>query len=152
MGARMLLRILVVPLLFAISGATAGQPDPSRIPVIDATDRASLLEHLDRHVIVAGTVASARWSRTGKVMNIELEGSEGGERAGLLAVVFESRRGAFDAAWNGDFTKAIAGRRVRLHGQLNEYGGYDEAQKGRPQMILNVPDQVTLVDAGTGGG
>ena len=59
-------------------------------------------------------------------------------------MVFENRRRQFDEAWAGDFIKSITGKSVRFYGQLNEYGGYDEAFKGRPQMILNSPEQVTL--------
>lgn len=122
-------------------GAATGADEPSRIPIIEATDVAALREHLGQRIYVMGTVESARWSGTGKVMNIEFNG---GQRRGLLAVVFENRGKQFDAAWAGDFSKSITGKRVRLYGEVDEYGGYDEAFKGRPQMILNSPEQVTL--------
>ena len=130
--------VLLAPLA---QGGAAGPEDPSCLPMLEAQDVAALRKHLGQWVIVIGTVKTAEWSRTGKVMNIEFAGGEG---RGLLAVVFESRREAFNAAWGGDFPKAINGRRVRLYGELQEYGGYDEQQKGRPQMILNTPEQVTL--------
>lgn len=115
---------------------------PGRIPIIDPGDIKTLRQHFGRApVIVAGTVQSAEWSKSGKVMNIEFVGADG---RGLLAVVFENRRRQFDEAWAGDLIKTIAGKRVRLYGQVNEYGGYDEVFRGRPQMILNSPEQVTL--------
>lgn len=120
----------------------AGPDVSSKLPIIDSGDVATLRQHFGKPpVIVAGTVKSAEWSRTGKVMNIEFVGAEG---RGLLAVVFENRRRQFDEAWAGDFIKTLTGKRVRLYGQVNAYGGYDEVFKGRPQMILNSPEQVTL--------
>lgn len=122
-------------------GAAARPDEPSRIPIVEATDVAALREQLGERIYVMGTVESAQWSGTGKVMNIEFKGAE---KRGLLAVVFENRGKQFDAAWAGDFGKTITGKRIRLYGEVNEYGGYDEAFKGRPQMILNSPEQVTL--------
>ena len=138
LGSRFRLLLGVLGLL-----VLAGAGDhPSRLPIIDAGDVAALEEHFGKPpVIVTGTIASAQWSRTGKVMNIEFAGAQ---RSGLLAVVFENRRKQFDEAWAGDFITSVSGKRVRLYGQVNEYGGYQEAFKGRPQMILNSPEQVTL--------
>lgn len=124
-----------------VAHARAAQQDPSRIPILEPGDVESLREHYGKRVYVMGTVSSAAWSRTGKVMNIEFKGAE---KRGLLAVVFENRRQRFDDAWAGDFIKTITAKRVRLYGEINEYGGYDEAFKGRPQMILDSPEQVTL--------
>ena len=120
--------------------APAGQ-DPSKIPMIDAGDVAKLREHFGRRVIVVGVVKSAQWSSSGKVMNIEFVEGEG---RGLLAVLFQGNGQQFDEAWGGDFVKAVTGKRVRLYGELQEYGGYDEKWKGRPQMILGNPEQVSL--------
>ncbi len=110
--------------------------------MIEARDTEALLKHVGNRVIVMGTIKSAEWSATGKVMNIQFEGSD--ENKGLLAVVFESQKQRFDRAWHGDFRAAVTGKRVRLYGELQEYGGYDEAWKGRAQMILAAPEQVTL--------
>jgi hypothetical protein len=119
--------------------------DPSRIPMISAGDVARLREHIGQRVIVVGVVKSAQWSASGKVMNIEFTEGEG---QGLLAVVFENRGQRFNEAWGGDFPKAVTGKKVRLYGEVQEYGGYDEKWKGRPQMILGAPEQVTLPEGG----
>ena len=126
--------------------------DPSKIPIIGAGDVAKLREHFGKRAIVVGVVKSAQWSGSGKVMNIEFAEGEG---KGLLAVVFESSGQRFNEAWGGDFVKAVTGKRVRLYGQVQEYGGYDEKWKGRPQMILGNPEQVSLpveASAGASGG
>ena len=120
---------------------TALAAEASRLPVLQAGDVQALRDHLGRRVIVEGRVASAQWSDSGKVMNIEFAGAEG---TGLLAVVFSDQRRQFDEAFAGDFAKTITGREVRVNGDLETYGGYDEAFKNRPQIILQIPEQLTI--------
>ena len=128
------------------SAVAVAQEQPSVLPMIDAHDGPELLKHVgDEKVIVTGTIKSAEWSSSGKVMNITFAGPD----TGLLAVVFERGKDRFDKAFGGDFTKAVEGKAVRLSGNLEMYGGYVESLKGRPQMILSSPDQVTIVEAAT---
>ena len=117
--------------------------DPSRLPVLDAGDRSALLDHVGHSVFVNGTVREAAWSSSGKVMNIEFDGRESGK--GLLAVVFSSGRARFDEAFGGPIDKVLVGKQVRLDGDIELYGGYDERFKGRPQMILRSPEQISLL-------
>jgi hypothetical protein len=146
-GTVIVLWTLAALLPAVLGGALAGgaavgvADDPSRIPMISAGDAETLRSHIGKRVIVIGVVESARWSDSGKVMNIEFVEGKG---KGLLAVVFERAGGSFNEAWAGDFPKAVTGKRVRLYGEVQEYGGYEEKWKGRPQMILNTPEQVSL--------
>ena len=85
-------------------------------------------------------------SRSGKVMNIEFAGAS---ESGLLAVIFERTRADMDGAFGGDVGKALTGAKVRLKGTLQPYGGRVEAMKGRPQIIVNRGDQITIVEPAT---
>ena len=132
---------LALVALSLLAGSVGAQQEPSLVPMVDAHENARLLDLIGRRTIVTGTVKSARWSDSGKVMNITFAG----EDTGLLAVVFERTKERFDKAFAGDFGKIVTGRKVRLTGEIERYGGYVESLKGRPQMILSSPDQVTLV-------
>ena len=118
---------------------------PSEQALIAASDRAALDKALNTDVVVEGIIQSAEWSRSGKVMNITFKDATDG----LLAVVFERSRKEMDEAYSGDVAKALTGSKVRLRGTVKEYGGRDESMTGRPQIILNRPSQITIVEPAT---
>ncbi|HRK29949.1 MAG TPA: hypothetical protein PLD59_02640 [Tepidisphaeraceae bacterium] len=117
--------------------------DAAQIPVIDASDKATIDANMDKSVIIKGRISLAEWSRSGKVMNIEFENSK---ESGLLAVIFEKSRKAMDEAFGGDVGKSLTGASVRLEGVLKEYGGRAESMKGRPQIIIDRITQITIVE------
>jgi hypothetical protein len=98
---------------------------------------------MDRDVIVEGVVHVAEWSRSGKVMNIEFRGAT---ENGLLVVLFERNRKRFDEAFAGDLGANITGARVRIRGTVQPYGGRVESMKGRPQIILDYPQQLSNME------
>jgi len=77
-------------------------------------------------------------------MNIQFAGPREGTR-GLFCCVFRIKREEFDAAFGGDAAGAFLGARLRLRGKLVVYAGFDEGLKGSPEIILNDPQQVTIV-------
>ena len=129
---------LIVSLLLTLSPMTP----TNRLPVIEATDTAALRQHVGQRVFVVGTVERAAWSRSGKVMNVEFEGV--GDD-GFLAAMFARSRKSFDAAFSGDAAAAFTGRRVRVMGELQLYGGNDADLRGRPEIILALPSQINLI-------
>ena len=48
---------------------------------------------------------------------------------------------------DGDAAAAWTGAKVKVTGKIEEYGGKVESMKGRPQIILQNPEQVTIVEA-----
>ena len=133
--------------VFVVAGFFLGvhlalaQTAPSTHPVvIDVTDKAAVEAAMDREALVEGVVERAEWSRSGKVMNIEFKGAENG----LLAVVFERKRQQLDEAFAGDLTKALTGAKVRIKGTIKPYGGRAAAMKGRPQIIIEDGQQITI--------
>ena len=119
------------------------QTAPSTHPVvIDVTDKAAVEAAMDREAVVEGVVERAEWSRSGKVMNIEFKGAENG----LLAVVFERKRQQLDEAFAGDLAKALTGAKVRVRGTIKPYGGRAAAMKGRPQIIIEDGQQITILE------
>jgi hypothetical protein len=138
------MRTLPVILVTLILVATLHAQDaPSTHPVVlDVTDKGAVEAAMNRDAIVEGVVASAAWSRSGKVMNIEFSGAENG----LLAVVFDRKRQQLDEAFAGDLSKALTGAKVRLKGTIKPYGGRDPAMKGRPQIIIEDGHQITIIE------
>ena len=152
----MLLLALLLTLLDAPTTQPAAEPatrpatvqveegDPeSSLPVVAATDTDALKALDGQRVFVDGVVSSARWSRSGKVMNINFEDVGDG---GFLAALFEKRRAAFDEAFDGDLSAALEGKRVRLEGPVQVYDGPVNFLKDRPQIILNQTSQITILD------
>lgn len=138
---------LILPtvcILLGIGLQAAGQDEPTtRHAVVDATDKAAIAEHMGKRVVIVGQVSTAEWSASGKVMNIDFEGAE---ESRMLAVVFERNRQRLDEVFNGDLAKALTGAKVRLMGELQEYGGRDERWKGRPQIIIDRSSQITITE------
>jgi hypothetical protein len=123
---------------------TPAQDTPTSQPaVIAVSDNEAITSAMNTQVVIEGTVSTAAWSNSGKVMNINFESAE---ESRLLAVLFVRDRTKFDEAFNGDVAKTLTGARVRITGKLVEYGGKSERDKGRPQIVLSDPTQVTLVN------
>ena len=123
-------------------GADAKAP-PATAPAAvaaDAGDKPALEANAGKLVVVTGTVTTAEWSKSGKVMNVEFKDSP------LLVAVFEKNKEAVNAAFGGDAAKAWAGAKITISGKLGVYGGKVKALEGRPQMIVVDPKQVTVVE------
>jgi hypothetical protein len=126
--------ILAMSLLAGIAFA-----DDKPAPIaIDATDQAALEANQGKQVVVSGTIKTAEWSRTGKVMNVEFENSP------LILAVFEKSKEAVNQAFEGDAAKKWTGAKVKVTGKLGKYGGRAKAYEGRPQIIVEKPSQVTV--------
>ena len=121
----------------------ATRTDPTTLPVLQADDTDAIKQHIGEEVIVTGKISKAAWSRSGKVMNIEFEGNGAEDFA---AALFERNRERFDKAFNGDLEKSLVGATVRFKGELQEYGGNADRYAGRPEMILNAPTQITILE------
>jgi hypothetical protein len=114
-------------------------------PVIKATDAAALVAAKDQAVVVEGKVSKAEWSGTGKVINIEFEGS-----TNFVAAAFEKSRAKLDESFAGDFAKSMTGATVRLSGTLKPYGGRAEGMKNYLQIVIADTSQVTVVEPAGG--
>ena len=121
----------------------AAEPLPDGI--LAAAEVPALLSQMGKEVVVEGVVADSAWSRSGKVMNIRFASVEEGKN-GLFSCIFLKDRATFDGAFSGNVASAFSGAHLRLAGTLVLYGGFDEAMKGTPQMILTNPAQVTIVE------
>ena len=136
-------RRLALPIALLLLAAAALAEPTTRPGVIEAADAATIKERVGEQVVVAGVVSRAEWSRSGKVMNVEFEGSDP-EAFGMA--LFDRDRKRFDEAFGGDFGEALTGATVRIRGTVTEYGGHSERYEGRPEMILRDPSQVTIVE------
>lgn len=142
--------------LFLFTSAWAEEPPTEQPPgesqpaetVIEVTDKQAIDAAEGRHVTVQGVVASAQWSRTGKVMNIEFQGTE---ESRFFAVIFVNRRAEMDEAFGGDVGQALTGSTVRLRGVIRPFAGRDGDRPPRPQMILERPSQITILERASTG-
>jgi hypothetical protein len=129
--------VLVIPLV-------RGE-DPTAQPIlIDASAEKSAFDAaIGKLVVVQGTVLSASWSETGRVMNIEFRNAA---RSRFIAVIFERNRAKIDEGFNGNVAGTLAGAKVRIRGMLETYGGQIESWKDRPQLVITVGDQITILE------
>jgi DNA/RNA endonuclease YhcR with UshA esterase domain len=129
---------IIPSILLALLCLSAVAQEKSQPIAIDATDKAALDANQDKEVIVSGTIKTAQWSATGKVMNVEFENSP------LILAVFERSKDEINKAFEGDAAKKWTGAKVKVTGKLGKYGGRAKNYEGRPQMIISKPDQVKV--------
>src|SRR5687768_13894511 len=109
--------ILALSLLTSLAFA-----DDKPAPIaVDAADKAALEANQGKQVVVSGTIKTAEWSRTGKVMNVEFENSP------LILAVFEKSKEAVNQAFEGDAARKWTGAKVKVTGKLGKYGGRAKA-------------------------
>jgi DNA/RNA endonuclease YhcR with UshA esterase domain len=104
--------------------------------MIDIADKDAVAANMGKDVMVEGTVSKAEWSRTGAVMNVEFKGNE---ESRFYAAMFAKIRAKTDEAFGGDVAKALTGAKIRLKGKISEF-------RGRPQIIINDGNQITIVE------
>jgi len=117
--------------------------------IIKADDHDALRAAIGKEIIVEGTITSAQWSRSGKVMNIDFEGSK---KAKFMAVIFERDRAKFDESFKGDAAKTLTGAKVHFKGKLDKYGGKSETFQDYAQIVLRDTNQVTVVELAPAAG
>lgn len=145
--ARILWTIPIVLLCVLVARGADPTTQPTLLDV--SMDKAAFDAAIGKDVIVQGFVSNAAWSASGKVMNIEFRNAA---RSRFLAVMFERNRAKIDAGFGGDVAKALTGAKVRLRGSLESYGGAVESMKGRPQLIINLGDQISILELPAGAG
>jgi DNA/RNA endonuclease YhcR with UshA esterase domain len=114
----------------------AAEPPSSQPVAVDVSDKAALEANMNKDVVVEGVVDSARWSSSGKVVALEFKKAADSK---FMAVAFVRHRDELDKAFSGDFARSMAGARVRIRGTLKDY-------KGRPEIVIDSPAQVTVLE------
>jgi hypothetical protein len=139
---------IITPLPAAPRGADPQAPaavEPLAAGVISAADISTLQTMIgtENEVVVEGTVLESKWSKQGKHMTVLFAGSEG--KTGLVCTLSRKDREAFDAAFDGDVASALAGKRLRVRGEIVNYDGKSADLKGWPQIVLKDPKQVQIL-------
>lgn len=114
-------------------------PKVEELRVLPATDIPALRAAIGTEVSVEGDVADVILMRSGLATTIQLD-SGGGET--LLAVVFASGAPAIESKLGGPLREQLLGKRIRLRGTLEPYGGRNPAWAGFPQIALEDPAQL----------
>jgi len=143
MSERKIFAAIMLTLLIAFGFVSRGQAGPddsqaaSQPVLIDVSDKAAIGAAMGKDVELEGVVSSAEWSSSGKVMLIKFEKTD---ESKVAAAVFEKKRESMDKAFNGDLAKSLIGAHVRIKGMLKDF-------KGRPEVIVDMPSQITIVEA-----
>lgn len=140
---RMTTGLMIV--LLTLCTVVVAQEPATQPSVVDAADKEAIAANMNKDVVLEGTVSRAEWSRSGAVMNIDFKGAD---ESRMLAVIFQRTRERMDEAFAGDIAKTLTGAKVRIRGRIVEYGGRAESFRGRPQIIINAPAQITILELG----
>jgi serine/threonine protein kinase/WD40 repeat protein len=112
--------------------------------VLGAENVDDLKQLMGKEVTVEGVVYQSLWNKNGKHMDIFFRGQDE-DAPGLICLISSANRRKFDDAFNSDASAAFSGARLRVHGTLGPYSGKHPEYKGRPQIELDDPTQVTVV-------
>jgi hypothetical protein len=123
-----------------------GAPLPAG--AIAPADRARLMqiaqgkdpEHATKRATVVGRVISARASSTGKVFRITFVGAEGMDSFGVVYFPRDNLFQRMEDKFGGSDGSGMEGKTIRVTGNVSLY-------EGNPQIVVNGPDQIEIVDA-----
>lgn len=137
--------LILAALSFPLTSHLLAEDTPTTAPaatLIDATDKEAITANQGKQVTVEGKIASAKWSGSGKVLNIKFDNSP------LMAVVFDRNKDKMNEAFGGDVAKALDGAKVKLKGKLDVYKGKVETLQGKPQIVITQSSQITIEEGG----
>ncbi|MGA2583874.1 MAG: hypothetical protein ABSG31_11400 [Tepidisphaeraceae bacterium] len=106
----------------------AAPPPPAEL---DAASKADI-ESAMPTVTVKGIVANVQVSD--EVITINFQNTQDSR---FYAVILSRGRDAVTQALGGDVAKALTGKTVHIHGQVTLY-------RGRPEMVIDSPDQLKV--------
>jgi DNA/RNA endonuclease YhcR with UshA esterase domain len=101
--------------------------------VLSAADTEKLLAVEGQRVAVTGIVSTAKWSASGKVMNVEFEDAANG----LLVAIFKSGKSNLEQVLGPDLVKLAPGAGVAIRGVVKIY-------RERPEIVVSSPFQIKL--------
>jgi DNA/RNA endonuclease YhcR with UshA esterase domain len=109
--------------------------------VIQATDKDAIAAAKDKDAVVEGVVSRVGASKSGSITFINFKDVENGQ---FTAVVMAKNKDAVSKALDGDIAKALTGAKIQVKGKMTDY-------KGKPQIQIDKPEQVTVVEKAKGG-
>ena len=140
--------LFVAALMMSVCGVLRAEDAPATQPatqpaVVAATDNAAIKAKTGETIVIEGVLEDAEWSKSGKVMNAYFKDA----KDGVKIAVFEKNKAKMDAAFGGDAAAKWKGAKVQITGKVMEYKGKVESLKGRLEIIIENPEQVTVVEA-----
>jgi len=121
----LLLCLLLLPHLHA--------EEPAKPPVLNADETLEISKAMGKEIYVEGKVHEAFWVRGNVLMLTFREAEEG-----FIAVSFKKYREVLDEAFEGDITKTLEGKSVRIQGVVEQH-------KYRPQIVIKDPKQIEIL-------
>ena len=145
--------LLTAVLLAGVPAFVHADDAPTTMPATEPTTQGAAIAasetdtikgKMGETVTLEGEVESASWSKSGAVMNVMFK--DAGDD-GVMITIFKSSREKLDAAFDGDAAAKLAGAKVQVTGKVESYGGKKESWKGRPQIVVNAPEQIKITEA-----
>ena len=117
--------------LLAVAGCQTAAPEPTGPKVIEASDDAAIQDALPKDFIVEGTVSAI--DAGDEVIAIHFAGTE---KSGFYAVVLDRGRDAVEKVYGLGLQKLLH-LPIRVTGKVTLY-------RGKPEIIINNPNQITI--------
>jgi DNA/RNA endonuclease YhcR with UshA esterase domain len=108
---------------------------------VDMTKKDQIDAAMDKEAIVAGTVESAKWTKTGKTLQVKFKDAPDDFRV----VMYGKNREELDKAFDGDIAKAVDGKQVEVTGKVRKYPGSVETWKKYTEVQVLKPEQIKVV-------
>jgi DNA/RNA endonuclease YhcR with UshA esterase domain len=97
---------------------------------------------MGKEAVVSGTVESAKWTKTGKTLQVKFKDAPEDFRV----VAYGQNRAELDKAFEGDIAKNLEGKRVEVTGKVRKYPGKVESWKKFTEVQVRKPEQIKVVD------
>lgn len=124
------------------SNLPAGILDPANDAVLDAAITAG------GPVKIQGSVASASWARSGSILHINFNDGSGQaipRGKGVVGIIFQRNKEAFDKAFSGDVAKAIEGKTIEVDGKVTSFRAQSGSSAPVKQIVLDNPSQLKII-------
>jgi DNA/RNA endonuclease YhcR with UshA esterase domain len=95
---------------------------------------------MGKEAVVSGTVESAKWTKTGKTLQVKFK--DGPED--FRVVAYGQNRAELDKAFDGDIAKSLEGKRVEVTGKVRKYPGKVESWKKFTEVQVRKPAQIKV--------
>jgi tetratricopeptide (TPR) repeat protein len=112
--------------------SAAAAPPATPPPALKATDHEAIRAAVSKVVTIEGEVSRIGLSRSGTVTFINFKGVP---RDGFVAIVRDTELAFVQAAFGGNLTESLTGRKIRLTGQIVLYRDIPEIKVTRPDQI-----------------
>jgi DNA/RNA endonuclease YhcR with UshA esterase domain len=123
----------------AAPAAPAAPADEAPVRV-DVTKKEQIEGAMDKQAVVVGTVESAKWTKSGKTLQVKFKDGPDDFRV----VGYGKNKEELDKAFDGDIAKNLEGKEVEVTGKVRKYPGSVETWKKYTEVVVTKPEQIKV--------